>query len=66
MVHQVDPRRACYRCLRGPISRAGKIFARSLAVLREFLSAYQKKPQFATPKPKPLVMAASDNVEGEP
>lgn len=30
------------------------IFARSLAVLREFLKAYQSKPQFAVPKAKTL------------
>jgi ubiquitin carboxyl-terminal hydrolase 34 len=42
------------------------IFARSLAVLREFLKAYQLKPQFATPKSKSPTVAAQDSVEGEP
>ncbi|TVY49434.1 Ubiquitin carboxyl-terminal hydrolase 34 [Lachnellula cervina] len=42
-----------------------RIFARSLAVLREFLKAYQSKPQFSVPKPRfpPPMVAKSD--EGE-
>lgn len=43
-----------------------KIFARSLAVLREFLRAYQSKPQFATPKSRSLPTVATTDVEGEP
>jgi ubiquitin carboxyl-terminal hydrolase 34 len=43
-----------------------KTFARSLAVLREFLRAYQVKPQFATPKSRSPIAAASTDVEGEP
>jgi ubiquitin carboxyl-terminal hydrolase 34 len=42
------------------------IFARSLAVLRDFLRAYQSKPQFATPKPKASQLGLSHEVEGEP
>lgn len=42
------------------------IFARSLAVLREFLAAYQSKPQFATPKFRPAAPIASSSLEGEP
>lgn len=41
------------------------IFARSLAVLREFLKAYQSKPRFVTPKPKLPTAMASGKVEGE-
>jgi ubiquitin carboxyl-terminal hydrolase 34 len=41
------------------------IFARSLAVLREFLRAYQSKPQFATPKSKPLPPMATSAKDGE-
>ena len=47
-------------------SEQEKIFARSLAVLREFLKAYQLKPQFATPKPKSPIASAQSSVEGEP
>ncbi|KAN0095287.1 ubiquitin C-terminal hydrolase-like protein [Hyaloscypha variabilis] len=43
-----------------------KIFARSLAVLREFLRAYQSKPQFATPKPRSTTTVTTTDVEGEP
>jgi ubiquitin carboxyl-terminal hydrolase 34 len=43
-----------------------KIFARSLAVLREFLRAYQSKPQFATPKSRSPTAVATSEVEGEP
>ncbi|KAI1001681.1 hypothetical protein K3495_g6520 [Podosphaera aphanis] len=43
-----------------------RVFARSLAVLREFLRAYHTKPQFSSPKLKPLIPAnTSDDVEGE-
>ena len=48
-------------------SEQEKIFARSLAVLREFLKAYHLKPQFATPKStKAQVATAQSSVEGEP
>jgi ubiquitin carboxyl-terminal hydrolase 34 len=43
-----------------------KIFARSLAVLREFLRAYQSKPQFATPKARSLTTITMADVAGEP
>jgi ubiquitin carboxyl-terminal hydrolase 34 len=43
-----------------------KIFARSLAVLREFLRAYQSKPQFAPPKSRTPITSATSVVEGEP
>ncbi|CAG8979171.1 hypothetical protein HYALB_00000306 [Hymenoscyphus albidus] len=43
-----------------------RIFARSLAVLREFLKAYQLKPRFATPKPKLPPPAVTGALEGEP
>ncbi|KAF8857285.1 ubiquitin C-terminal hydrolase-like protein [Acephala macrosclerotiorum] len=43
-----------------------KIFARSLAVLREFLRAYQTKPQFATPKSRSPIATATTALEGEP
>jgi ubiquitin carboxyl-terminal hydrolase 34 len=43
-----------------------KIFARSLAVLREFLRAYQSKPQFATPKARSLTTITATDVAGEP
>jgi ubiquitin carboxyl-terminal hydrolase 34 len=43
-----------------------KIFARSLAVLREFLKSYQSKPQFATPKLRSPIVTTSNTVEGEP
>ncbi|RDL38126.1 Cysteine proteinase [Venustampulla echinocandica] len=43
-----------------------RIFARSLAVLREFLKSYQSKPHFAIPKPKVSVSAASSAIEGDP
>jgi len=42
------------------------IFARSLAVLREFLQAYQLKKQFATPKLRSSLINAHSGVEGEP
>ena len=42
------------------------IFARSLAVLREFLRAYQSKPQFAAPKSRATISGPSNTVEGEP
>ncbi|KAK2624650.1 hypothetical protein QTJ16_005843 [Diplocarpon rosae] len=42
------------------------IFARSLAVLREFLRAYQAKPQFAPPKSRLPITAALTTVEGNP
>jgi ubiquitin carboxyl-terminal hydrolase 34 len=42
------------------------IFARSLAVLKGFLTAYQSKPQFATPKSRSPITGASSAVEGEP
>lgn len=43
-----------------------KIFARSLAVLREFLRAYQSKPQFATPKARSLTTVTTTEMGGEP
>jgi ubiquitin carboxyl-terminal hydrolase 34 len=43
-----------------------QIFARSLAVLREFLKAYQAKPQFAAPKPRPFVPMKPSVAQGEP
>lgn len=43
-----------------------KTFARSLAVLREFLRAYQIKPQFASPKSRSPIAAATTDLEGEP
>jgi ubiquitin carboxyl-terminal hydrolase 34 len=43
-----------------------KMFARSLAVLREFLRAYQSKPHFATPKPRSPITVVPSAVEGEP
>lgn len=43
-----------------------KTFARSLAVLREFLRAYQSKPQFAPPKSRSLITTKQNAVEGEP
>jgi ubiquitin carboxyl-terminal hydrolase 34 len=43
-----------------------KIFARSLAALREFLRAYQSKSQFATPKSRSPMTVATSEVEGEP
>lgn len=43
-----------------------KIFARSLAVLREFLRAYQTKPQFAPPKSRTPITGVTSDVEGEP
>jgi len=42
------------------------IFARSLAVLREFLTAYQSKSQFATPKSRSPIAVSSSIVEGPP
>jgi ubiquitin carboxyl-terminal hydrolase 34 len=42
------------------------IFARSLAVLREFLRAYQTKPQFATPKFRSSLSGASNAMDGDP
>ncbi|KAG9243508.1 ubiquitin C-terminal hydrolase-like protein [Calycina marina] len=42
------------------------IFARSLAVLREFLQAYQKKKYFVTPKRRSSLATASSAVEGRP
>jgi ubiquitin carboxyl-terminal hydrolase 34 len=42
------------------------IFARSLAVLREFLKTYQTKPQFATPKSRSPLSDASSALEGDP
>ncbi|TVY73211.1 Ubiquitin carboxyl-terminal hydrolase [Lachnellula suecica] len=50
----------------GQFQEQERIFARSLALLREFLKAYQLKPHFSFPKsryPPPIV---SNNVEGEP
>ena len=47
-------------------SEQERIFARSLAVLREFLKAYQLKPQFSTSKPKPPIFPPQNPVEGEP
>jgi ubiquitin carboxyl-terminal hydrolase 34 len=43
-----------------------KIFARSLAVLREFLRAYQSKPQFATPKARSLTTITTTDMAGDP
>jgi ubiquitin carboxyl-terminal hydrolase 34 len=43
-----------------------QIFARSLAVLREFLKAYQAKPQFAAAKPRPFVPVKPSVAQGEP
>ena len=40
------------------------IFTRSLALLREFLRAYQLKPYFAVPKPKPTEPGPSAEVKG--
>jgi ubiquitin carboxyl-terminal hydrolase 34 len=42
------------------------IFARSLAVLREFLQYYQSSPHFSTPIPKSQPANISDVVQGEP
>lgn len=42
------------------------IFARSLAVLRDFLRAYQCKPLFATPKPRASLSSVPNAVKGEP
>lgn len=42
------------------------IFARSLAVLREFLRAYPTKPQFAPPRSRLSITTAPTAVEGEP
>lgn len=42
------------------------IFARSLAVLRDFLKSYESKPHFATPKPRTRPPAVSTAVMGEP
>ncbi|CZT00238.1 related to DFFRY protein [Rhynchosporium graminicola] len=42
------------------------IFARSLAVLREFLRAYQTKPQFAPPKTRSSIITAPLQMDGEP
>jgi ubiquitin carboxyl-terminal hydrolase 34 len=42
-----------------------RIFARSLAVLREFLKAYQSKPQFSVPKPRFHSPIISNRDEGE-
>ncbi|RDW59732.1 hypothetical protein BP6252_12819 [Coleophoma cylindrospora] len=42
------------------------IFARSLAVLREFLKAYQSRPQFAKPKPRSVIPTTPSAMEGEP
>ena len=47
-------------------SEQEKIFARSLAVLREFLKAYQLKPRFASPKSKSAIGIAQNSVKGEP
>ena len=48
------------------VAEQTQTFARSLAVLREFLKAYQLKPQFVQPKSIKLPMAASQNImEGE-
>jgi ubiquitin carboxyl-terminal hydrolase 34 len=47
-------------------SEQEKIFARSLAVLREFLKAYQLKPQFASPKSKSPIASTQNSVKGEP
>ncbi|KAK0118696.1 hypothetical protein ONS96_011784 [Cadophora gregata f. sp. sojae] len=41
------------------------IFARSLAVLREFLRAYQTKPQFAPPKSRTTITTAPIDMDGE-
>ena len=49
-----------------PYKDQERYFARSLAVLREFLAAYQSKPQFATPKLSAPPPATSTAVEGEP
>ncbi|TAQ90895.1 hypothetical protein B7494_g771 [Chlorociboria aeruginascens] len=48
------------------IDRQEKMFARSLAVLREFLRAYQAKPQFISPKSRSPIKATPSAVEGEP
>lgn len=46
--------------------REETVFARSLAVLHEFFRAYQKKPQFALPKPISLGKATTAGPQGEP
>jgi ubiquitin carboxyl-terminal hydrolase 34 len=43
-----------------------QIFARSLAVLREFLKAYQTKPHFTAAKPRPFVATKPSVAQGEP
>lgn len=40
-------------------------FTRSLVLLREFLRAYQLKPYFAVPKPRPTEPGPSTEVKGE-
>ncbi|ELR08910.1 hypothetical protein VC83_05858 [Pseudogymnoascus destructans] len=41
------------------------IFTRSLVLLREFLRAYQLKPYFAVPKPRPTEPGPSTEVKGK-
>ncbi|KAL2752808.1 hypothetical protein ACRALDRAFT_1044844, partial [Sodiomyces alcalophilus JCM 7366] len=43
-----------------------RAFRRSLAVLQEFLKAYQAKAQFATPDLRSLMLQSSNEVQGEP
>jgi len=50
----------------GQFQEQERIFARSLAVLREFLKAYSMKPQFSFPRSKHPAPAISDTAEGEP
>ncbi|ROT35982.1 ubiquitin carboxyl-terminal hydrolase [Sodiomyces alkalinus F11] len=42
-----------------------RAFRRSLAVLQEFLKAYQAKAQFATPDLRSLILQPSNDVQGE-
>lgn len=42
-----------------------RAFCRSLAVLQEFLKAYQAKAQFATPDLRSLMLQSSNEVQGE-
>ncbi|KAG9232040.1 ubiquitin C-terminal hydrolase-like protein [Amylocarpus encephaloides] len=50
----------------GQLQEQEQAFVRSLAVLKEFLKAYQSKPQFAIPRPKPQMAMTGGAVEGEP
>jgi ubiquitin carboxyl-terminal hydrolase 34 len=50
----------------GQFQEQERIFARSLAVLREFLKAYSMKPQFSFPRARHPPPVTSDAAEGEP